>query len=155
MKPYADTNFFMGLFCQGPNSEEARKLHASAIHNAVAPYPLPLIGRLEVVNALQRAVFSTKMGVPGVRISRDQALVAESMFFDQLAKGRYWKEVILNERMVERQFSDLAHRHTAKEGFRTYDIMHVSQALLLGCDTFWSFDVKARRLATLEGLAVN
>jgi hypothetical protein len=43
-------------------------------------------------------------------------------------------------------------RHTAKHGFRTYDLLHVSSALLLKCDTFWSFDPKANRLAGLEGL---
>jgi predicted nucleic acid-binding protein len=47
------------------------------------------------------------------------------------------------------------HRHTIKRGFRAYDIMHVAAALLLGCDTFWSFDAKAKKLAELEGLKVN
>lgn len=30
--------------------------------------------------------------------------------------------------------------------------LHVSSALLLGCDTFWSFDPKALALAAREGL---
>ncbi len=52
-------------------------------------------------------------------------------------------------------FDRLSYRHTAKHGFRTYDILHVASALLLGCDTFWSFDVKALKLAKLEGLTTN
>ena len=40
-------------------------------------------------------------------------------------------------------------------GFRTYDLLHVATALLLECDTFWSFDIKATRLAKLEGLRVR
>jgi predicted nucleic acid-binding protein len=52
-------------------------------------------------------------------------------------------------------FRELSNRHTAKGGFRTYDILHVASALVLGCDTFWSFDAKAKKLAKLEGLAVN
>ncbi|MBI4024534.1 MAG: hypothetical protein HY360_06100 [Verrucomicrobia bacterium] len=32
-------------------------------------------------------------------------------------------------------------------------LLHVSAALLLGCDSFWSFDAKASKLAALEGLA--
>lgn len=53
---------------------------------------------------------------------------------------------------LEGQFEELSLRHTAKHGFRTYDLLHVSSALVLGCDTFWSFDPKASRLAALEGL---
>jgi predicted nucleic acid-binding protein len=53
---------------------------------------------------------------------------------------------------VEAQFEELALRHTAKHGFRTYDLLHVASALLLRCDTFWSFDPKASKLAALEGL---
>ncbi len=30
----------------------------------------------------------------------------------------------------------------------------MGSALLLGCDTFWSFDLKARDLAILKGLRV-
>ncbi|MFN0128515.1 MAG: hypothetical protein ACKV19_17720 [Verrucomicrobiales bacterium] len=52
-------------------------------------------------------------------------------------------------------FHTLVHRHTASEGFRTYDILHVSSALVLGCETFWSFDAKAKKLAKLERLKVN
>jgi predicted nucleic acid-binding protein len=53
---------------------------------------------------------------------------------------------------LERQFHELCRRHTAKHGFRTYDLLHVSATLLLDCDTFWSFDEKANKLAALEGL---
>jgi predicted nucleic acid-binding protein len=52
-------------------------------------------------------------------------------------------------------FEELSLRHSAKKGFRTYDILHVAAALCLGCDTFWSFDRKSRDLARLEGLATN
>ena len=38
-------------------------------------------------------------------------------------------------------------RQTAARGFRTCDLLHVAQALIPGCDTFWSFDEKANALA--------
>ena len=41
-------------------------------------------------------------------------------------------------------FVALRHRRVAK-----YDILHVSSALVLGCDTFWSFHTKAKKLAKL------
>ncbi|MBE7501425.1 MAG: hypothetical protein HS113_14195 [Verrucomicrobiales bacterium] len=54
-----------------------------------------------------------------------------------------------------RMFETLARRHTAKHGFRAYDLLHVSSALVLRCDAFWSFDAKTRKLARLEGLLTN
>ena len=56
---------------------------------------------------------------------------------------------------LERQFEELSLRYTAKYGFRTYDLLHVASALLLKCDTFWSFDPKALKLAALEGFKVR
>jgi len=34
-------------------------------------------------------------------------------------------------------------------------LLHVSSALLLKCDSFWSFDPKASKLAALEGLKIQ
>ena len=82
-------------------------------------------------------------------------MAVEAMFFDQLSIGKTFCDATISARLLERQFQELSHRHTAKEGFRAYDILHVSSALVLGCDTFWSFDTKARKLAKLEGLMVN
>jgi hypothetical protein len=42
-----------------------------------------------------------------------------------------------------------------EDGFRTYDLLHVLPALLLECDTFGSFDPKASKLASLEGLKIS
>jgi predicted nucleic acid-binding protein len=53
---------------------------------------------------------------------------------------------------LEGQFEELSLRRTARYGCRTYDLVHVASALLLGCDALWSFDTKATHLAQLEGL---
>lgn len=155
MKPYADTNFITSLFCKGPNTAHARNLHQLACSAGAPPYPVSLIGRLEVINALQHAVFSTRHGIPGMLVNTEYALVVESIFFEHLAAGKEFQAAAVEEGELERLFHDLVHRHTAKDGFRTYDILHVSTALALGCDTFWSFDTKAKKLAKLEGLAIN
>ena len=47
------------------------------------------------------------------------------------------------------------HFRATPESVMIADILHVASALLLGCDTFWSFDVKALKLAKLEGLKTN
>lgn len=155
MKPYADTNLIVSLFCEGPNKAEAERLHRSAGSGGNFTYPVSLICRLEVVNALQLAVFATQHGVPGMRVSREYAMAAEAIFSEQLAAGTRFRHVAIDERLLERQFQDLSHCHTASHGFRTYDILHVASALVLGCETFWSFDAKAKKLARLEGLRVN
>ncbi len=154
MKAYADTNFFTSLFCPGPHEAEAKRLHRLAI-GASLIYPVTTLGRLEFINALQHVVFSTRHGVPGVTSTPEMALTLEAMFFEQLHKGHRFRSASIGETALEKQFQAISHRHTAKEGFRTYDILHVSSALVLGCDTFWSFDAKAKKLAKLEGLKVN
>lgn len=53
---------------------------------------------------------------------------------------------------MEGEFTSLAARHTAKHGFKTYDLLHVASALALRCGRFWSFDTKANQLAELVGL---
>lgn len=155
MTIYADTNFLTALYCTGPNSSEAARLDASVSEITPQGYPVTMIGRLEFVNALQHSVFSTRNGVPGIRLTPELALVVEAFFFENLAAGRLLRSAVCDEAVLERQFQILSHRHTAKEGFRTYDILHVSSALVLGCETFWSFDTKAKKLAKLEGLRVN
>lgn len=151
MSIYADTNFLTSLYCTGPNNAAAVHLDAAVTDG----YPLTMIGRLEFVNALQQSVFSTRNGVPGIRLTPEYAMVVEALFLESLAEGRLLRPMNCDDRALETQFQTLAHRHTAKEGFRTYDILHVSSALVLGCDTFWSFDSRAKKLAKLEGLAVN
>jgi len=152
---YADTNFFTTLYCPGPRASEAASLNELAAQNRAGPYPVTLLCRLEFVNALQQAVFATRHGVPGFHITPEHALVLEAEFHERLADENWMFHATPPDQALEQQFHTLVHRHTAKEGFRTYDILHVSSALVLGCDTFWSFDAKAKKLAKLEGLAVN
>jgi predicted nucleic acid-binding protein len=152
---YADTNFFTTLYCPGPRAPEAEILNDQAARQHAGPFPVTLLGRLEFMNAIQQAVFATRHGVPGFHITPEHALVLEAEFHEQLAEGKLLFHATVSEHELEQQFHILVHRHTAKEGFRTYDILHVSSALVLGCDTFWSFDAKAKKLAKLEGLKVN
>jgi hypothetical protein len=41
--------------------------------------------------------------------------------------------------------------HTATEGFRSLDLLHVGAALAFRCGEFQSFDTAARRMAALAG----
>lgn len=152
---YADTNFLVALYCRGPNEDEALRLHAEAVRRREPAYPVTMLCRLEFVNALQQSIHFTRQGLPGIRITPEHALAVEATFFTELSSGNMLTGVAISERRLEQQFQDICHRHTAREGFRTYDILHVSSALVLGCEAFWSFDQKACKLARLEGLFVS
>lgn len=153
MKPYADTNLFTRLYLQLDDSAEADALADSARKGTAEPVPVTWLHRVEFVNALQLHVFVGKQ--PGnVRVTLEQAAVALESLRADVSATSFLRPARLSEAVLERQAEELSLRHTARLGFRTYDLLHVASALLLGCDTFWSFDERALKLAKLEGLKV-
>jgi predicted nucleic acid-binding protein len=110
--------------------------------------------RLETLNAFQLSVFASRTGGQG-RVTPKQAAAASAGFREDLENGVFLNPTPLSLERLEVQFEALALRHAAKLGFRTYDILHVASALILECDSFWSFDPKAAKLASLEGLEIN
>jgi predicted nucleic acid-binding protein len=150
MKPYADSNFLVRLYYATPFSAEATDLLATIRRQAVG-LPVTRLHRLEVMNALERHVFESANG-GAVRVTDSMAAIAQATFRADCREEFFLQLCTAVEDAVDRQYEELALRHTAVRGFRTYDLLHVSQALILGCDTFWSFDDKANTLAALEGL---
>ena len=148
---YADTNFFTNTLVDMSHRSEAEGM----LIESPLRLPVTWLHRLEVVNALQQCVFLTRQGMQQLRVTAELASAAEARFFDEVDLGIHYQHSSIHPETVEAMFRELSHRHTAKEGFRTYDILHVSSARVLGCDTFWSFDAKAKKLAKLEGLKVN
>jgi len=100
-------------------------------------------------------VYESNHGRPGYTVSASTALAAEAGFELEVENGQSLSIREPDARLLDELYYDLVHRHTAKHGFRTHDVLHVASALILGYDTFWSFDTKARKLAELEGLKVN
>ena len=154
MKLYADTNFFTNLYLRFSHSAEAKQLLAEFLASSASAVPVPPLLWVEVRNALERAVFESRHGSPW-RVTPEGAMLADSWFESALEAGRYCERRALSLDDLDAIISQLIGRHTAKHGFRTYDILHVASALHLGCDTFWSFDAKALKLAKLEGLKTN
>lgn len=151
MRPYADTNFLCRLYLPAPESGEAARRLANAQAEAGSPLPVTWLHRLETINAFQLYVFTGNIRGQ-TRVTPEQAAAAQATFRTDLAHPTFLRSVHLALPDLEAQFEELALRHTAKHGFRTYDLLHVASALLLKCDTFWSFDPKASKLAALEGL---
>jgi len=148
---YADTNFYTNVLVDLSDSIEARRL----LPQAPSILPITRLLRLEIANALQQCLYLARHGAQVIRITPEYVAAVRAQFADQVSMGTRFRNRQLDEGAVERVFLELCDRHTAKEGFRTYDILHVSSALVLGCDTFWSFDAKAKKLASLEGMKVN
>jgi predicted nucleic acid-binding protein len=154
MKVFADTNFFTSVWLDLEFTDSAASL-MTGLQSGGETLPVTRLIRMEFTNALQRLVFEAKHGSQILRMSQEVAMLTRARFDEELAAGEllHWSPIPEDE--LEEAFEMLAYRYTAKHGFRTYDLLHVASALLLGCDTFWSFDVKARKLAKLEGMKVN
>jgi predicted nucleic acid-binding protein len=154
MSPYADTNFFTRFYLELPDSHLADDLIESAFKNQAKGIPVTWLHRLETINAFQLHVFVAKSpGQP--HVTPERAALALANFRSDSANNLFLQNTLLPSDKLESQFEELSLRHTARHGFRTYDLLHVASALVLECDTFWSFDPKANKLARLEGLRVR
>jgi predicted nucleic acid-binding protein len=154
MIPYADTNLLSRLYLRVSESELIKKRIEGVAELGGAPLPVTWLHRAETINALQLYVFEGKN--PGqVRITSEQAAAAHATFKSDIAEGAFLRAAEIDFDELGAEFENLSLRHTAKHGFRSYDILHVASALILGCDCFWTFDTKARRLAALEGLSIG
>jgi predicted nucleic acid-binding protein len=155
MRPYADTNVFSNVLLPQVHTREANQLLDSLVETNAPPLPIPLLLRMELINSLRRSLFEARQGKGEGILTREQVLMAELAFVQEMRLGKSWIETPVSLGELTNQFEALSHRFTPEYGFRTYDILHVASALVLGCDTFWSFDQKARKLAQLQGLKTN
>ncbi len=154
MRPYADTNFFTRAYLKLPESEEADRLLAHAAKAGATPLPVTWLHRIETSNAFQLHVYFARSPAQP-HVTPEQAALALANYRDDLERAACLIAVSIASPELERQFEELSLRHTARHGFRTYDLLHVASALVLKCDTFWSFDARTSRLAALEGLRLR
>jgi predicted nucleic acid-binding protein len=152
MIAYADTNFFSRSYLYLPESEQADKLLRLAQCKGTQRLPITWLHQVELSNAFQLSVWMGKNGGP--RVTPQRAAVAAETFRTDLEEGDFLCRATLEVSELQPVFEQLTARHTAKHGFRNYDILHVASALLFGCDHFFSFDTKACALAKIEGLQV-
>jgi predicted nucleic acid-binding protein len=149
MMIYADTNFITRLYLERPETSLAGQFILE--ENPVLPITWLL--KLEIINAFEQSVL-TGFGEAQRRVSAELAAACQQQFREDLSQGLAMKLVAVPQAELSSQFEEIAMRHTAKFGFRCYDILHVAAAKLLACKQFWSFDKKANKLAKLEGLEV-
>ena len=150
MAEYCDTNFLLRLFADLPASDQV-ELRLAGRDPAGGAVPIVWLHRLELPNALQQMVLLARSG-GAVQITPENALLGLARFEDEVAAGRRFVATPVAMGDLVSRARELSLRHTARHGFRAYDVAHVACALLLGCDAFWSFDTRASKLAKLEGL---
>ncbi len=154
MKPYADTNFFTRLYLALPESKQADRLVDLAKSSGASLLPVTWLHRMELANALEFSVWLGKQG-GHPRVTAQNAAVAHENFKDDLAAETFLVAETVEISALQSLFEETVARQTAKHGFRTYDILHVVSARLLGCDHFFSFDIRANKLAHMEGLKIT
>jgi predicted nucleic acid-binding protein len=148
---YADSNFITRLYLNRPESQTAEALVQTFSRDAAPPLPVSWLIKAETINAFQQSVFVSRTH-GGPRVTPEQAMLAHAEFATDLATGSLFETTALPISDLLLAFEELALRHTASHGFRTYDLLHVASARILECDTFWTFDARATKLAKLAGL---
>lgn len=153
MKIYADTNFIARLYLPQFCHDDAATIMDDARSGRIARIPITWLLEIEVTSAWELYVFFGKQP-EHPRVTPEQAAAAHADFRDDIRAGLIYEAAAVSTSSLVRAAEELTLRHTAKLGFRTYDIIHVATALELGCVEFWTFDQRAIKLAEKEGLRV-
>ncbi len=149
MRAYPDTSFLCGFYLKQSNSA------AAAAHAAGMKEPLHIteLLRYEFRQSLRFQVWR-RASNPREGVAQADAEIALTQLDADVANG---VAVLCPGDLMEilRRADDLSKRHTVKEGFRSFDILHVATALHLGAKEFLTFEERQRKLARAEGLAVR
>jgi predicted nucleic acid-binding protein len=136
---YADTSFIVSLYLRDGNSNVA----TVRMIEIVPPLLLSSLGELELINALQLYVFRKKIDESDLR----GTLAALRVDIDSgtLAVKPMSEAMYLEARRLSLRWS-------AKLGTRSLDILQVAAAVVVGADTFHTFDERQKKLAKAAGL---
>lgn len=151
MSIYLDANFIVSLYLDRQPDQVDAKLRSRS--GSSAPLILTRLVIMEVINALEQTIHVSETGGQ-LRVSREVVAACQARFREDLETGCF-QEAPIDLGQVSHHFESLSLRHTARHGFRTYDLLHVASAIALRCEAFWTFDGKARSLAELEGLETD
>lgn len=139
---YLDTSFLVSLYSADANSAAA----IAAIESSPGAFVISPLTELEAVNALQLRVFR-------MEISQRQADASLRAFDGDLRNGAF-----LHKELPAAAFERarrLSRENTARLGTRTADLLHIAIALELGAPSFFSFDLRQRKVALGAGLIPN
>ncbi len=138
MNVYADSSFLVSPYVQDAHKDDFLARIATRPTVLLTPFH-----RVEIAHAIYLHHFYKK-------VSSAVADRAWTAFAQDAAKG-VWNEVEMPARAWEIAVS-LARQYGSKFGVRTLDSLHVSCALELKAERFWTFDERQARLAEAVGL---
>ena len=149
MTAYPDTSFLCAFYIQQSNSP------AAAAYAATMTEPLHLteLLRYEFRQSLRFQVWR-HLANPREGLGSAAAQAGLDQMEADLAGG-VAQLVPCSLREILRRADQLSQAHTAAQGHRSFDILHVATALTLGAAELLTFDANQRRLATREGLRVK
>jgi predicted nucleic acid-binding protein len=137
---YADSSFVVSLYITDAHSSEAR-----ARVRGAPPLILTPFHRAEWAHALAQHQFRREL-------TAESAGQFNAQFMSDEAEG-----IFRAEAMPEKAFelcADLARRHGHTLAMRTLDSLHVSCALELNAERFWTYDERQAKLAKAQGLKI-
>lgn len=139
---YFDASFAVSLYSTDTNSHAA----LNVLPPSGAILILTNLAELETVNAVALRVFRKA-------ISSAEADASLHAFEEDLHNGVFLRrDVAASSFERARKLSLLT---TARMGTRTADLLHVAAALELGANSFFSFDLRQRKVAQDSGLMLN
>ena len=110
------------------------------------PLLLSSLGELELMNALQLHLFRRE-------VDKSELRTALASFRADVDSG-----ILMIKPMSEAIYEEarrLSARWSAKLGTRSLDILQVAAAIVLGADTFHTFDDRQKKLAKAAGLVCS
>ena len=140
MNSYADTSLLASLYLN-----DARAAESVTLLRTIS-IPVTVLGRIELFNALQLAVFRRQ-------ILAAEAAALRATIEQDLASG-VLRMTPLPARVFERAEALVA-SHSAALGARSLDVLHVATAVELGANVFLTYDARQAALARAAGLKVR
>jgi predicted nucleic acid-binding protein len=141
MKAYADTSFLASVHCRDDNTARA----IARMTTQAFPLAWTWLHELEFRNAIRLRVFRREI------LDSEAAGVFEKVR-KRTEEGIY--QVVAISSAAAEEAERLGARFTKKLGTRSLDILHVSNALVLGIREFLTFDARQAALAKAAGLKV-
>jgi len=138
---YADSSFFVSIYVQDAHTTAAKQLISSRLRVWFTP-----LHYAEWSHAVAQHVFHGKM-------SAAQSQRVHQALEQDRAEG-LWVEVEMPEQGFD-VCAELDRQHGARLGMRTLDSLHVSCALQLKAERFWTFDERQAKLAKAVGLKTS
>lgn len=136
----ADTSFLFSVYNNNEHTAKAMRV----LRALAKPICISVIGEFELGSALRFSEFSKEVPKGSAKIYLEE-------FREDLIYGRLVREAVDLDTVFLRA-TELSSRYVIGMGVRSYDMLHVASALVMGAEQFLTFDRVQQKLAVAEGL---